>query len=89
MFQRFKHEAGLPLCFEERLQVKPFPLKNTKLHNNKFLHHKTFERHLIKDLYFLATSTIGMSYKVHVFDNIFFYIQDSGDIGIMVKRTRS
>ena len=38
VFQRFKNEAGLPLCFEERLQVKPFPLKNTKLNNNKLLY---------------------------------------------------
>ena len=52
-------EAGLPLCFEERLQVKPFRLKNTGLHNNKlFTPQDICEGRLIKDLYFLATSTI-------------------------------
>ena len=50
VFQRFKNEAGLPLYFEKRLQVKPFSLKNTKLQNNKlfYIHHKEFARGVIR-----------------------------------------
>ena len=38
VFQRFNNEAGLLSYFEKRLQVKPFPLKNTKLQNNKLFY---------------------------------------------------
>ena len=57
-----KTEAGLPLCFEERLQAKPFPLKDTKLNNNKLF----TPRHLREASYRRLVLSGNFNHSCHI-----------------------